>query len=65
METTIKSFDAVAESRKGKEAVARETAGMTREQLLAFFDRDAVRQRFQQALKRASKQQDERIPSSS
>jgi hypothetical protein len=65
METTIKSFDAVAESRKWKEAVARETAGMTREQLLAFFDRDAVRQRFQQALKRASKQQDERIPSSS
>jgi hypothetical protein len=65
METTIKSFDAVAESRKWKEAVARETAGMTREQVLAFFDRDAVRQRFQQALKRASTQQDERIPSSS
>jgi hypothetical protein len=59
MEATIKSFDAVVESRKWKEAVARETAGMTREQVLAFFDRDAVRQRFQQALERAGTKQDD------
>jgi len=34
METTTKTFDAVAESRKWKEAVARETEGMTREQVV-------------------------------
>jgi hypothetical protein len=66
METTNKSFDAVAESRKWKEAVARETAGMTRAQVLAFFDSNAVRQRFQQALERvdANAQRDERVSSS-
>jgi hypothetical protein len=53
MLTTTKSFDAVIESRKWKEAVARETTGMTREQVLAYFDRDAVRRRFQEALTRA------------
>lgn len=53
METTTKTFDAVAESRKWKEAVARETEGMTREQILAYFDRDAVHRRFQEALKHA------------
>lgn len=35
-----KTFDAVAESRRLKEAVSRQTAGMTREQLLAFFNKD-------------------------
>ena len=53
MLTTTKNFDAVIESRKWKEAVARETAGMTREQVFAYFDRDAVRRRFQEALARA------------
>ncbi len=37
-----KTFDAVAESRRWKEAVAQQTAGMTREQVLAFFNRDRV-----------------------
>jgi hypothetical protein len=50
METKTKSFDAVAESRKWKESTAQETEGMTREEVLAFFDREAVRRRFQQAL---------------
>jgi hypothetical protein len=53
MEMTTKTFDAVAESRKWKEAVARETEGMTREQVVAYFDRDAVRRRFQSALERS------------
>jgi hypothetical protein len=53
MQTKSKKFDAVAESRKWKESTARETDGMTRDEVLAYFDRDAVRQRFQQALKRA------------
>ena len=35
-----KTFDAVAESRRWKEAVSRQTAGMTREQVLAFFNKD-------------------------
>jgi hypothetical protein len=37
-----KKFDAVAESRRWKAAVARETEGMSREQVLAFFDKDRV-----------------------
>lgn len=37
-----KTFDAVAESRRWKTAVSRETAGMTREQVLAFFEKDRV-----------------------
>ena len=37
---TTKTFDAVAESRRWKEAVSRQTAGMTREQVLAFFNKD-------------------------
>ena len=53
METTTKTFDAVAESRKWKEAVARETEGMTREEVVAYFDRDAVNSRFLSALKRS------------
>jgi hypothetical protein len=57
METKSKSFNAVAESRKWKESVVRETEGMTREEVLAYFDRDAVRRRFQEALEH-SRQQD-------
>ena len=34
----IPGFDAVAESRKWKEAVGRETAGMTSEEVLAYFN---------------------------
>jgi len=64
METKTKPFDAVAESRKWKEAVARETAGMSREQVLTYFDRDAVRQRFQQALNRANAQRAQPVSSS-
>jgi hypothetical protein len=57
METTTKTFDAVAESRKWKEAVARETEGMTREQVVAYFDREIVRRRFQSALERSRQQE--------
>ncbi len=57
METTTKIFDAVAESRKWKEAVARETEGMTREQVVAFFDREAVQRRFMSALERSGQQE--------
>ncbi len=57
METTTKTFDAVAESRKWKEAVARETEGMTCEQVVAYFDRDAVHRRFQSALERSGQQE--------
>jgi hypothetical protein len=53
METKTKTFDAVAESRKWKESVGRETEGMTREEVLAYFDRAAVHRRFQEALERA------------
>lgn len=37
-----KTFDAVAESRRWKESVSSHTAGMTREQVLAFFNKDRV-----------------------
>jgi len=57
METKTKTFDAVAESRKWKESVARETEGMTREEVLAYFDREAVDRRFKQALERSRQQQ--------
>jgi hypothetical protein len=57
METTTKTFDAVAESRKWKEAVARETEGMTHEQVMAYFDRDAVQRRFQSSLERCGQQE--------
>jgi hypothetical protein len=53
MDTKTKTFDAVAESRKWKESVARATEGMSREEILAYFDREAVRRRFQEALERA------------
>ena len=35
-----KTFDAVAESRRWKEAVSRQTEGMTREQVLTFFNKE-------------------------
>jgi hypothetical protein len=53
MKARTKTFDAVAESRQWKEAVAKETAGMTPEQTIAYFDRAAVRRRFDAALRRA------------
>jgi hypothetical protein len=53
MKARTKRFDAVAESRKWKEAVAKETEGMTAEQTIAYFDRAAVRRRFEAALRRA------------
>ena len=48
-----KTFDAVAESRKWKQAVAKETEGMTQEQTIAYFDRVAVQRRFDTALRQA------------
>ncbi len=53
MKARTKKFDAVAESRKWKEAVAKETEGMTPEETIAYFDRAAVRRRFEAALRRA------------
>lgn len=40
--TKTKKFDAVAESRRWKTAVSCETAGMTREQILTYFNKDRV-----------------------
>lgn len=56
MKARMKTFDAVAESRKWKEAVARQTEGMTTEQTMAYFDRAAVRRRFEAALRRAEQE---------
>jgi hypothetical protein len=53
MKAKTKKFDAVAESRKWKEAVAKETEGMTPKQTVAYFDRAAVRRRFEVALRQA------------
>jgi hypothetical protein len=61
MRARTKKFDAVAESRKWKEAVAKETKGMTPEETMAYFDRAAVRRRFEAALRRA-KQADKAMP---
>jgi hypothetical protein len=47
MATRKKTFDAVAESRRWKETVARKTGGMTTGQLLAFFNRDKAVSRMQ------------------
>lgn len=62
METTTKTFDAVAESRKWKEAVGRETEGMTRDEVVAYFDRDAVHGRFLSALERSGQQEAISVP---
>jgi hypothetical protein len=48
--TKTKSFDAVAQSRRWKEAVARQTERMTRGEVLAFFDKAKA----MDALKRAT-----------
>jgi len=53
MKARTKKFDAVAESRKWKEAVAKETEGMTPDEVVAYFDRAVVRRRFRAALRRA------------
>ncbi len=53
MKARRKRFDAVAESRRWKEAVAKETEGMTREETVTYFDRIAVGQRFDAAPRRA------------
>ena len=53
MEARTKTFDAVAESREWKEAVAKETEGLTTEQTIAYFGRAVVRRRFEEALRRA------------
>lgn len=53
---SAKTFDAVAESRKWKEAVAKETEGMTTEQTIAYFDCATVLRRFDGALRRADEQ---------
>jgi len=50
MKARTKRFDAVAESRKWKESVAQETAGMTPEETVAYFQRGAVHCRFETAL---------------
>ena len=55
MKTTTKTFDAVAESRKWKESIAAETANLSREETLKYFDGQAVNKRFQEALQRALK----------
>jgi hypothetical protein len=55
MKAKTKRFDAVAESRKWKEAVAKETEGMTTEEVMAYFDRAAVRRDFEAALRRAKR----------
>lgn len=53
METRTKKFDAVAESRKWKELVAAETSGLSAQEVLRYFDRTSVNERFQAALLRA------------
>ncbi|OHB66688.1 MAG: hypothetical protein A2Y76_14255 [Planctomycetes bacterium RBG_13_60_9] len=53
MKARTKKFDAVAESRKWKEGVAKETEGMTPEEIMAYFDRATVRHRFEAALRQA------------
>ena len=50
-----KKFDAVAESRKWNETLAKETEGMTPEQIVAYFDRAAVHHRFEAALRRVER----------
>jgi hypothetical protein len=53
MKARTKKFDAVVESRKSKEAVARETEGMTAKRTIAYFNRAVVRRRFEAALRQA------------
>ncbi len=51
-------MDAVAESRKWKEAVAKETEGMTAEQIVAYFDHASVRRRLDAVLRRGEQEDD-------
>ena len=53
MATRKKAFDAVAESRRWKEAVAQKTAGMSPEQSIAFFNREKALARMQALRKKA------------
>ena len=53
MTTKTKEFDAVDESRKWKEHVADDTNGLTVQEVMKYFDRKAVNERFQAALARA------------
>jgi hypothetical protein len=53
MKTKTKEFDAVAESRKWKEQVAEETNGLSVQEVVKYFDRKTVNERFQIALTRA------------
>ena len=53
MKARTKKSDAVIESRKWKESIAKETSGMTVEQVVAYFDRKTVHSRFQGALQRS------------
>ena len=46
-----KSFDAVKESRVWKEKVGAQTRGLTPEEVIKYFDRQAVNRRFQAVLK--------------
>jgi hypothetical protein len=48
-----KKFDAVAESRKWKEAVVKETEGMTPEETITYFDCATIHRRFEAALRQA------------
>jgi hypothetical protein len=54
MATQKKKFDAVLASRGWKEAVARKTAGMSAEQVLAFFNRNQALSRMQSSRKRTA-----------
>ncbi len=49
MTRTKKTFDAVTESRRWKQAVARQTTGMTRAEVLVFFDKAQVLAALEQA----------------
>jgi hypothetical protein len=51
MKMKTKTFDAVKESRKWKEAVANETSQLGTDKVLDYFERNAVNERFQAALK--------------
>ena len=50
-----KTFDAVIESRRWKAAVAQKTQAMSREQVLAFFDKDKALAALAQMRKAAPK----------
>jgi len=53
MKIKTKAFNAVNESRKWKERVSGETEGLAIAEVMKYFDRQAVNERFQAALKKA------------